>query len=237
MLAGGSSRFALVSRWFRLLGSKLGINVLNSRGISGNLINDETGFLSQQEKIDLEDFVRNHLLSTSKDLRWLDSIKVREVPYSDYFGLWRLKLRLVDSGNPSEIVGVAAEIELNYWYVKFLDPQKRLVNLKKTLAHEYGHHWTLAHLIVNQHIADPLTERLPATYYQLRGLNSQDHACDISKGWLNCDKEIIAEDYRYLFAPSPHDQEHQMEHLLQLPDHPGVKTYIQNLNNFGRQLS
>lgn len=192
-------------------------------------VEDHTGNFSQAELQELENFVRNDLLSTDIDTEWLEVIRLREDARSGYRGYWKFKLRF-DAQNPNQIDGIVAVVVLNYYYVKTLAPIKRLNTLKTVLAHEYGHHWTLSYLVVNQGI-DVWNERMPIEYYQLRGLNNQDHACDYSKGWHKCDKEIIAEDYRVLFAPQPYNENHRIVNFgnpLALPSQ-NVKKYIENL--------
>jgi hypothetical protein len=194
-------------------------------------IKDKTGEFTESELEELVNFIRNDLLSDDIDLEWLGMIQIRDDGRSDR-GYWTFKLHR-DSEN--KIDGFVATIVLNFYYVKFIkDPQKRLNQLKEVLAHEYGHHWTLSYLIVYQNL-DVWKERMPSEYYRLRGLNNQDYDPYYDRGWEKCDKEIIAEDYRVLFAPAPCNEKHQMGKscggTLELPSQE-VKTYIQNLNNF-----
>ncbi|MFN6534945.1 MAG: hypothetical protein RM021_001050 [Nostoc sp. EkiNYC01] len=194
-------------------------------------IDDRTGIFSQAELQDLEAFVRNELLSSEVDIDWLGLITIREDIRSGYRGYWKYKLSF-DAHNPNQINGIVAVVVLNYYYVKTLTPVKRLDVLKEILAHEYGHHWTLSYLIVTQRIIDIWKDRMPIEYYQLRGLNNEDHACDYSQGWHKCDKEIIAEDYRVLFAQEPYNENHRIINNisgnLALPNSE-IKKYIENL--------
>ncbi len=193
---------------------------------------DHTGNFSQPELQELANFVLNDLLSTNVDIEWLDVIRIREDTRSGYRGYWKFKLHFDDQ---NRIDGIVAVVVLNYYYVKTLSPPSRLDVLKEVLAHEYGHHWTLSYFLINQHIIDLWKERMPIEYYQLRGLNNQDHVCDYSQGWHCCDKEIIAEDYRVLFSPAPYNENHRMvgnygyASILALPS-PEVENYIENLN-------
>ena len=77
-------------------------------------------------------FVANHLLSTERDYDWLDVIRIRNDGRTDYFGYWTAQFHF-DSQNI--IDGITAVIVLNYFYLKTVD------EIKKTLAHEYGHHY------------------------------------------------------------------------------------------------
>ena len=132
---------------------------------------------------------------------------------------------VLDSENFSNshiIQSVRAEIVINFSYYNFHVNLEQLEtseienatsimieDCKKTLAHEYGHHWTLSYLAVN-HGIDYTRHQIPWKYYWLRKLNPLHHAHNYSKGWENCDQEIVAEDYRVLFAPPPHNQEHEI---------------------------
>ncbi|NET56870.1 MAG: hypothetical protein F6K47_12115 [Symploca sp. SIO2E6] len=186
-------------------------------------IEDETGKFSPADLDELRNFITNELLSTQEELEWLDVIRIRNLEFGP-FGYWTARFHF-NPDNPDEIDSIAAVIVLNYFYLKTLK------QLKKTLAHEYGHHWTLTYLAVNQGIVDYMKQRIPVEYYQLRGLNEQDYAHDYSKGWCNCDKEVIAEDYRVLFAPSPHNQEHRMVNQLDPPSDE-IREYIRKLAEY-----
>ncbi|MBD1904697.1 hypothetical protein NDI37_02635 [Funiculus sociatus GB2-A5] len=186
-------------------------------------LEDHTGKFSEAELQELVNFICNDLLSTEIDTEWLDVIRIRKDDRSGYRGYWKFKLRF-DTQN--QIDGIVAVVVLNYYYVRTLDA------LKEVLAHEYGHHWTLSHLLVNQRIIDVWKERIPIEYYQLRGLNNQAHAHDYSKGWHCCDKEIIAEDYRVLFAPKPYNENHRMVVNFDSPlvqPNQEIKKYIESL--------
>lgn len=165
-------------------------------------IEDQTKKFSQAELDELRNFITNELLSTEEELEWLSKIIIRDDIRASYSGYWKAKFH-VNPENPDEIDGIAAVIILNHFHLRTL---KRL---KSTLAHEYGHHWTLTYLAVSQGM-DYMRHRMPVEYYQLRGLDEHNYAHDYSKGWYYCDKEVIAEDYRVLFAPSPHNQEHRI---------------------------
>jgi len=187
-------------------------------------VEDKTGNFTQEQLDELRRFILEDLLSTQIDLDWLSVIKIRNDARSGYEGYWTAKFRY-DQENPSRVDGVQSVIVLNYFYLKTLDA------LKETLAHEYGHHWTLCYFSVNQGI-DIWKQRIPQQYYSLRGLNEQDYALDYSQGWERCDKEVIAEDYRVLFAAHPYNQEHEMvlnsSGTLSEPNQV-VQEYINNL--------
>ena len=87
-------------------------------------------------------------------------------------------------------------ITLNTYYYKnspyFVD------YMKLVLSHEYGHHYTLYHKWVNWQ--SPFGERFPDSYYSVRPLTKSGTAADYSLGWGNCDAEVIAEDYSYIYS-------------------------------------
>lgn len=192
-------------------------------------IQDETGHFSSEDLQELRRFVQHDLLSTDIELDWLGKIIIRNDGRSGYGGYWDIKI-ITNSDDSDAVEAVIAIIVLNYYIVQYLPLLIRLDRLKEILAHEYGHHWTLSYLIVNGIIQDYFQDRLPKHYYQIRGLNLTDHAPDYSKDWCNCDKEIIAEDYRCSFAPSSYNKNHQMKDHLPLPSIE-VQRYINNLNN------
>lgn len=70
--------------------------------------------------------------------------------------------------------------------------------MKLTLSHEYGHHYTLSHKWVDLDL--PAGTRFPDEYYSVRPLSKAATATDYSKGWDNCEVEILAEDYSYLYS-------------------------------------
>lgn len=95
-----------------------------------------------------------------------------------------------------QITSAWGYITLNTYYYKnspyFVDYMKLI------LSHEYGHHYTLYHKWMAWQI--PFGERFPDSYYSVRPLTKSGTAADYSLGWANCDAEIIAEDYSYLYS-------------------------------------
>jgi len=69
---------------------------------------------------------------------------------------------------------------------------------KLFLSHEYGHHYTLYHKWLDWNLGNGV--RFPDSYYSIRPLTKLTTAPDYSLGWSNCDAEIIAEDYSYLYS-------------------------------------
>jgi hypothetical protein len=190
---------------------------------------DQSGILSPEDLDELDNFIQNHLLSQVRDRVWLGKILVHNIQ-SNYDGTWGITVKQ----SPEGVLTLVAVITLNIYRFRGLASHIRLIELKKVLAHEYGHHWTLVYLYASQRMTDYFYERLPAEYYALRDLSQDHYACDYSLEWHRCDKEIIAEDYRVLFAPHPCDQNHRMvEHpVLQLESpNQAVADYIQSLGN------
>jgi len=170
----------------------------------------------------LSDFVEQELrLSSPIELAWLDVIEIRDLGLNtngDWYGQY--------DGQTFKAI-----IRLNSLVLGTIE------QLKLTLAHEYGHHWTLSYLAVHHNLRI-YKERLPRTYYKIRGL-SEDH-CVYTPGqskasyedWMRCDKEIIAEDYRVLFSPHPHNQDHRMVGnlpLIRLSTHPSIGEQALNI--------
>ena len=127
------------------------------------IIIDETNTFSDKHKLVLSNFVETDLLSNSIAIKMLHKIVIGERPDSDCDGSWRC--RIVDSQ-------IRCVIFLNAHFTSQLASQyDKIEQFKKVLAHEYGHHWTLAHLIAN-HNFNYDQQRLPKIYYDLRGLDT-----------------------------------------------------------------
>jgi hypothetical protein len=197
---------------------------------------DETGDFTPQHLQELSEFVETHLLSTNTERDWLSGIVIVE-ERSNYGGFWECQVERNDRG---EIRLFECAICLNTYYANtFSSPNDRIKELKKILAHEYGHHWTLSYLIRNCGF-DYCQDRLPKKYYEVRGLKESDCIAFYMKpsqpnDWYRCDKEIIAEDYRCLFAPDPHNIGHQIveeaPHLITI-SYPNLQAreFIENMH-------
>ncbi|MCC5611152.1 hypothetical protein LC612_31455 [Nostoc sp. CHAB 5834] len=172
------------------------------------------------------------LLVDEYDIKLLSSIEIHDENFNHREeGKW---LCFIDKASGD----LGGKIRLNYQYLKTLD------DLKETLAHEYGHHWSIINCIrhhwPNFMATEKVTERmLPEAYFKVRELDSQQYYPDYEGGWHLCDKEIIAEDYRVLFAPSPYNENHAIiekirkqklgHNIIELPSE-SVKNYISCLN-------
>ena len=97
--------------------------------------------------------------------------------------------------------------------------------MKLILSHEYGHHYTLYHKWVDLGLLGD--SRFPDSYYSLRGLNKDLIATDYSKGWGNCESEIIAEDYSYFYSGYGYDG---MSSTLGYPG-SAVRAWLDNLKS------
>jgi len=177
---------------------------------------DEAGVLSQDEFNRLKSFVIDHCLCTTDDLAKLKHVKIRNDGASGYSGYWTAQFVVVDA----DVKEVTAAIILNSHYLKTVEQMER------TLAHEFGHHWTLGYYMDRREMIGWFNEPAPRLYYRIRGLDPENFAKDYSKGWHYCDKEVLAEDYKHLF--SPYSGDHRMKHLVGNPIFE-VKDYIWNL--------
>ncbi len=180
-----------------------------------NLI-DEAGVLSPADFDRLKGFIINNCLCTSEEIPWLKHVKVRNDGPSGYSGYWSGSYTRVGA----DVKDVTAVIILNAHYLLTVE------QMEKTLAHEFGHHWTLCYYMVRHEMIGWFTEEAPWLYYRIRGLDPTQFAKDYSKGWSNCDKEVLAEDYKYLF--SPYKGMHRMKLLVGNPT-TEVNDYIRAL--------
>ena len=165
----------------------------------------------------MKSYIIDHCLCTSEEVPWLKHVKVRNDGASGYSGYWTGSW----TEDEADIKELEAVIILNSHYLKTVEQMER------TLAHEFGHHWTLGYYLVRREFRHFFTERAPWLYYKIRGVKPiLDFAEDYSKGWYHCDKEILAEDYKYLF--STYTGEHRMKHLVGNPT-TEVMDYIKDL--------
>ena len=169
-----------------------------------NLI-DEAGVLTPGDFTRLQNFIVDKCHCTCEELSWLEAVKVRDDGASGYSGYWTASFQRVGA----DVKDLKAVIILNAHYLLTVG------QLEKTLAHEFGHHWTLGYLMAKYETPSWFGDRAPYLYYRIRGLDPAIFAADYSKGWSNCDKEVLAEDYKYRF--SPYTGEHRMANLVGNP--------------------
>lgn len=177
---------------------------------------DSAGVLSPADFKRLKDFVINSCLCTSDEVAKLQHVMVRDDGNSGYSGYWSGKYTRVGA----DVRDVTAVIVLNSYYLKTVEQMER------TLAHEFGHHWTLGYFMDRQEMIGWFDERAPWLYYKIRGLDPDKFAKDYSKGWSYCDKEVLAEDYKHLF--SPYRGTHRMSDAVGNPI-TEVNDYIKSL--------
>jgi hypothetical protein len=177
---------------------------------------DTAGALSAADFKRLKQFIIDDCLCTSDELAKLQHVQIRNDGASGYSGYWSAKYTRVGA----DVRDVTAVIVLNAYYLKTVGQMER------TLAHEFGHHWTLSYFMDRHEMIGWFDERAPWLYYRIRGLDPKKFAQDYSKGWSYCDKEVLAEDYKYQF--SPYRGEHRMHHLVNNPTSE-VKHYLSAL--------
>ncbi len=180
-----------------------------------NLI-DEAGALSPSDFDRLKNFVIDNCLCTTDEIAKLSHVKVRDDGATGYLGYWSGSYTRVEA----DVKDVTAVIVLNAHYLLTVE------QMEKTLAHEFGHHWTLCYYMDRHEMIGWFTEEAPRLYYRIRGLDPAQFAKDYSKGWSYCDKEVLAEDFKYLF--SPYTGMHRMKHLAGNPI-TEVNDYIKSL--------
>jgi len=157
----------------------------------------EIGFTDNTGKhADLEVSLKDYINSTLKwggEIAAMKEIIVKDAGDTGWAGLYSGTYTTSKSGDITSATGF---ITLNVYYYEndpnFLD------YMKLVLSHEYGHHFTLYSKWVNFDL--PIGERFPKSYYSTRPLSEEQTATDYSKGWTNCDVEIIAEDYSYFYS-------------------------------------
>ncbi|MED5371030.1 MAG: hypothetical protein VX899_08465 [Myxococcota bacterium] len=131
------------------------------------------------------------------------------------------------------VVGVTATITIN---TRLIDPNLSPRTVLETLAHEYGHHYTLGHL--SRGVGLPLSRqiggkrlRVPPRFYRVRALDPSTYSGG-TDDWYRCDAELLAEDYRVLSAPADLARAHRMEDDLPAPG-PEVEDFLRGLPSWG----
>jgi len=152
---------------------------------------DETGQNGDLGGV-LTSYISSNLLY-SGEVSSLYAIILEDAGDTGWAGLYSGSYNQDPSGHITSAWGY---ITLNTYYYKnspyFVD------YMKLVLSHEYGHHYTLYHKWIDWQ--SPFGERFPDSYYSVRPLTKSGTAADYSLGWSNCDAEIIAEDYSYLYS-------------------------------------
>lgn len=152
---------------------------------------DETG-----KHADLENTLKAYLaspLKTGAEYSSLNCIKVLNAGATGWAGQYAGSYTLNSS---NQITSVAGVVILNTYYYE--GNQYFTDYMKLVFSHEYGHHYTLYNKWLKWGLL--AGTRFPDDYYSLRSLAKSSTAADYSLGWENCDAEIIAEDYSYLYS-------------------------------------
>lgn len=178
------------------------------------VLHDPQSILSPNEFAQIEKFIIDKCYCTITELDWLWRIVLRDDGPRGYRGYWAVQYLQVGA----RIESARAIIVLNSFYLFTVE------QILKTLAHEYGHHWTLMYML--DRLNRPFQDPAPPLYYRIRGLTPGDFAPDYSRGWDRCDKEVLAEDYKYHF--SPYKGKHRMENFIGNPTGE-VRDYIWSL--------
>lgn len=164
---------------------------------------DEPGVLSSEESSRLSNYIVDKCHCTSQELPRLLHIKLKkDGAATGSLAYWTACIEPGDHGSTFR-----AAIVLNTTYLKTVDQMER------SLAHEYGHHWSLGFML--ERSENPFERPAPLLYYQIRGLDPDQFVSDYSKDWDYCDKEVLAEDYK--FRLTPHTGEHRMRDLAGNP--------------------
>ena len=185
-------------------------------------ISDLDGVLNEKDMLRLARFIVEHCYSTTEDIEWLTEIVLRNDGACKYAGYWECDYDIDDARN---VVGFSARIFLNTGWLTAIE------DMEETLAHEYGHHWTLGHLLTRGRLpSDDPDCPAPGLYCRLRRLDSTKFrgtdGDDSYDQWLLCDKEVMAEDYRHLLTERPNG--HEMEPIIGLPS-TEVREYFRTL--------
>ncbi len=177
---------------------------------------DETGQyggLAQQ----IKDFMSARL-KWGSEIPYLYQVTIRNAGASGWEGQYAGSYTKTAAGDITSAFGY---IILNTYYHQsdpyFVD------YMKLVFAHEYGHHYTLYHKWVAWDIS--AGQRFPDAYYTVRPLSKSNTAADYSLGWSNCDAEIIAEDYSYIYSGYGY---HAMAGARGYPS-VGTKTWLESI--------
>jgi len=188
---------------------------------------DETG-----EYPSLGTTLKSYLDSTLKwknEVSALKNITVRNAGASGWNGQYLGSYTVSSAGN---IVSAQGAIILNTYYIEndYCTPDRDFTNCEQEYAkyifsHEYGHHYTLYHKWVDWNLK--IGFRFPDSYYSIRPLSKATTATDYSLGWSNCEIEIMAEDYSYIYSGYGL---HSMKDTYGYPS-SATKTWLDNIGS------
>lgn len=156
---------------------------------------DETGNYASLEA-PLKEYLAT--LKWSSEISSISAIKIVDTGDVGWAGQYSFSYSQKPSGEISSVIGL---IKLNTYYPKLYysnDMPTFTKYLELVLSHEYGHHYTQYYKLTKWNLAN--NTRFPDSYYSTRPLPKDSTAYDYSLGWENCDAEIIAEDYSYIYS-------------------------------------
>lgn len=166
----------------------------------------------------LINYLYSNLLSSSSERAYMYEIEIIDCSNCGYGGLYTGSYLQ----NGGDIYKAYGWIKLNSYYYK--DSPYFEDYMKLIFSHEYGHHYSLYHRWVDLDI--PYGDRWPASYYSTRPLSLASTATDYSKGWGNCDVEIMAEDYSYFYSGYG---QHAMSGTYGYPS-SGIRSWLSSLS-------
>lgn len=166
----------------------------------------------------IKNYLNNSLLH-GNEISYLYEVGVEDCSECDYGGYWTGSY-IISGSNITKAYGY---ITLNVGPYK--DSGHLEDYMKLVFSHEYGHHYTMYHRWVDLDI--PSGQRFPSTYYTTRPLSYSNTATDYSLGWVNCDAEIIAEDYSYFYSGYSYSA---VAGTHGYPSNPATKQYLVDLS-------
>jgi len=152
---------------------------------------DETGRHADMDLV-LKEYLSG--LPWKDEISSLKSITLRDAGFTGWSGQYLGSYTL--SPDNKNITSASGMIILNTTYYE--NSELFTDYMKLVLSHEYAHHYTLWHKWTKWNL--PIGTRFPDSYYTTRPLSKITTATDYSKGWGNCEAEVIAEDYSYLYS-------------------------------------
>lgn len=192
---------------------------------------DETGKYSSMGGV-LESYL-NSVLRWTTDISAMKSIIIRNAGASG----WNGQYLGTYTSSGGKIISVQGAIILNTYYIEsqYCTASNYFTNCeneyaKLFLSHEYGHHYTLYHKWLDLNLGSGT--RFPDSYYEVRPLTKTTTATDYSLGWANCEVEIIAEDYSYLYSGYG---QYAMHATYGYPS-SATKTWLNNLGSSASSL-
>ena len=178
---------------------------------------DNDNVLNDIEKKELGLYIVEKCRSNLQDINWLKHIIITDDGFTDYFGYWTIS---IPESIPNSYYDFETAIILNSRYLRTLESMKRV------LAHEYGHNWTLGYLYYLERISDHFKDKAPRLYYRIRRLDRTLFNPNYEQEWSTCDKEVLAEDYRVLFTDSQYP--HKMREIIGYPS-TEVASYLKKM--------